>query len=241
MVARPAKLQKPAKPDLIADKTEKSTGDATQETKPEPQEKFLLPQSPELSKAELEIPEAKKPEPVTKPVEPRKPLPKKPKSVKPGTEIKPEPEKQKKTFPTRKPLSNPAKTLVKKTAKKPTLATDSAKCNKPPPSNSHVSAKKTPQKAKPDFSPWFKRVFQEIERQKKYPSRARRRNIQGQVLARFRVNKFGKPIDISIKNKPAKQLARAATELLQKIRLPHPPAEWNTEGFIEIPIIYKLR
>jgi protein TonB len=106
---------------------------------------------------------------------------------------------------------------------------------------SEKSLEQTSAKQNETNNKYLKRIFTIIARNKKYPSRARRRGIEGIVVVVFSISKNGKVVDLRITNKANQQLKKAAMETVKKGRFPFPPDTWDPSFQIEIPIKYSLK
>ncbi len=222
---------------------------------PPPEKKVLTPTPKPMPEPE--------PKPVIKKVEEKpklkvvkKPLPK---------VNKPKPKRIKKIQPklVKKPLLAPPKALVKKISRelpnefsrkpvpktteengiKHKVVSDSKEKNTNSESSIATDPKTTLSNALEIKSnqEYLKRIFTIIARNKKYPSLARRRGIEGTVMVEFSVNQQGKPIGIKNTNKASSQLVKAAINTIKRGRFPTPPDSWDPNARIEIPMKYSLR
>ena len=80
-----------------------------------------------------------------------------------------------------------------------------------------------------------------LERNKRYPPRARRRNLTGKVVLSFKIDPFGRAFDVKASNADHSSFTKAALQLVEQTRLPHPPEGWKTEFIVQIPIKYSLK
>ena len=80
-----------------------------------------------------------------------------------------------------------------------------------------------------------------FEKNKVYPSSARRSYKEGKIVVSFCIDKNGRTGNVKAKTTEPKVLAEAAEELVKKSVLPPPPAHWDSSAKIELPITYKLR
>ena len=87
---------------------------------------------------------------------------------------------------------------------------------------------------------YLKLVYKTIQKKKRYPKRARKRNIEGKFIFYFQINSKGKIINIKSETKRPKSLFKASHRLLANSQLPPPPVCWNTQKKIKIPLVYKL-
>ena len=90
-------------------------------------------------------------------------------------------------------------------------------------------------------SKYLAKVMKVFEKNKIYPSSARRSNTEGKIVVSFCIDKNGKTSKVIAKTSNPKVLAEAAEELVKKTTLPHPPAHWDVSAKVELPITYKLR
>lgn len=96
--------------------------------------------------------------------------------------------------------------------------------------------------AKPaNFDAYLASLYQQIQKSRKYPARARRRGISGMVAVRFCVNHQGKAENIEVDDKGLTDLGRAALRLLESQIFAAPPPGWDTNSVIEFEINYSLR
>lgn len=112
------------------------------------------------------------------------------------------------------------------------------------PATTHQIAKKserTQAVSSDAFNRYLASVFRAIERSKKYPSAARRRNISGRVNVRFSINRNGRAEKIEITQKAPHELESAAIELLKSQRFDQPPTDWNPGSRIDFVINYSLK
>jgi protein TonB len=81
-----------------------------------------------------------------------------------------------------------------------------------------------------------------LEREKRYPTAARRLGIEGRVIAEVRVDSKGPIISISVKsNTPQEMLERATLEALQRVRNKWSPVQVPESMTLNIPILYSLK
>lgn len=90
-------------------------------------------------------------------------------------------------------------------------------------------------------SKYLAKVLKIFEKNKKYPSEARKRNLQGKIIVAFSIGTDGTTSNVVAKTVTPEQLANAAEELVRKTKLPSPPEHWKSSAIIELPIVYKLR
>lgn len=92
-----------------------------------------------------------------------------------------------------------------------------------------------------DFSGYLQKVFRQIEKNKRYPSEARRYNIKGKVQVSFSINSQGQATNVTTTNKAAPELTKAALKLLAGQKFPTPPPDWNQHAKVDLTINYSLR
>lgn len=80
-----------------------------------------------------------------------------------------------------------------------------------------------------------------IEKNKKYPIKARKKQAEGTVCLSFSISKAGRISKLTVLESPDKSLADASTELLKSVKLPKPPATWNETKAVKFEINYRLR
>ncbi|OQB46916.1 MAG: Gram-negative bacterial tonB protein [bacterium ADurb.Bin157] len=80
-----------------------------------------------------------------------------------------------------------------------------------------------------------------IEKNKKYPIKARKKQAEGTVSLSFSISKAGRISKLTVLESPDKSLADASTELLKSVKLPKPPATWNETKAVKFEINYRLR
>jgi periplasmic protein TonB len=80
-----------------------------------------------------------------------------------------------------------------------------------------------------------------IEKNKKYPIKARKKQTEGTVSLSFSISKAGRISKLTVLESPDKSLADASTELLKSVKLPKPPAAWNETKAVKFEINYRLR
>ena len=90
-------------------------------------------------------------------------------------------------------------------------------------------------------SKYLAKVMKVFEKNKVYPSSARRSYKEGKIVVSFCIDKNGRTSNVKAKTTEPKILAEAAEELVKKSVLPPPPAHWETSSKVELPITYKLR
>lgn len=90
-------------------------------------------------------------------------------------------------------------------------------------------------------SKYLARVMKVFEKNKVYPSSARRSYKEGKIVVSFSIDKNGKTSNVKAKTTEPRVLAEAAEELVKKSVLPSPPAHWDSSAKVELPITYKLR
>ena len=90
-------------------------------------------------------------------------------------------------------------------------------------------------------SKYLARVMKVFEKNKVYPSSARRSYKEGKIVVAFSIDKNGKTGNVKAKTTEPRILAEAAEELVKKSVLPPPPAHWDSSAKVELPITYKLR
>lgn len=88
---------------------------------------------------------------------------------------------------------------------------------------------------------YLNKVRLTLQKNLRYPSAARRRNISGTVLISFQVKNDGSLFNPRIKKDPDRFLSKAALELVERISIPLPPAGWQETFVIEIPLKYSLK
>ncbi|PKL49240.1 MAG: hypothetical protein CVV42_06850 [Candidatus Riflebacteria bacterium HGW-Riflebacteria-2] len=192
-------------------------------------------------------PVAVEPEPVveTEPVvaEPIQPLPKVIKE-----EVKPRPE------PVAKPVKKP-KTQVKPAVTPVAAEVKAAPIASPAPPTrieqvikprvqttaSPVATAAVPAAPARDFSSYLQKIYQQLERNKKYPTSARRRSITGKVTVAFSINSEGKAVEATVISRSPRELSEAALKLVASQRFVSPPDGWNSASRIEMQINYSLR
>jgi protein TonB len=221
---------------------------------------------PKTEKPEIETP-AKKPKPVKQPekkVETKKPRKTKKKPVKTKPKLKP---RKPEIDPPKPPAPPEAKMILAKTPpvkKKNKNHLQSFKSlyenlkNKHRKANQNsqtVEQQNTEQKkssqASTKTSPpqlsgnernlFLQKVSRILQRNKRYPSRARRRNITGKVNLVFKINQNGQPFDIKIDSQAHSLLIQAAERMINKSRFPTPPNGWETNFQISVPVNFNLK
>lgn len=80
-----------------------------------------------------------------------------------------------------------------------------------------------------------------IEKNKKYPIKARKKHTEGTVSLSFSISKAGRISKLTVLESPDKSLSDASTELLKSVKLPKPPATWNETKAVKFEINYRLR
>lgn len=80
-----------------------------------------------------------------------------------------------------------------------------------------------------------------IEKNKTYPIKARRKQIEGTVSLSFLINKNGRVSKLTVLESPDKSLTNASTKLLKSIKLPKPPTSWDETKTVKFEINYRLR
>lgn len=80
-----------------------------------------------------------------------------------------------------------------------------------------------------------------IEKNKTYPIKARKRQIEGIVSLSFLINKNGMVSKLIVLESPDKSLSDASAELLKSIKLPKPPTSWDETKTVKFEINYRLR
>lgn len=88
---------------------------------------------------------------------------------------------------------------------------------------------------------WLARVRRAIERDKRYPEEARVRRLEGRVIVVFTIDPAGRVNRPRVESGAPAPLSRAALALLEGRRCPPPPAEWNPDSPIRLPIDFSLR
>ncbi|MFZ2955842.1 MAG: energy transducer TonB [Candidatus Ozemobacteraceae bacterium] len=84
-------------------------------------------------------------------------------------------------------------------------------------------------------------VRKEIAKQKKYPERARKKEIQGKVIVEFSISSDGLVQNPRVIKERFAELEEATLTLMNGRRFPPPPAGWDPRARIELPIQYTLR
>ncbi len=90
-------------------------------------------------------------------------------------------------------------------------------------------------------SKYLAKVMKVFEKNKVYPSSARRSYKEGRIIVSFCINENGRTSKVKAKTAEPKVLAEAAEELVRKSVLPIPPKHWDFSAKVELPITYKLR
>ena len=89
---------------------------------------------------------------------------------------------------------------------------------------------------------WFlQKVSEILQKNKRYPTRARRKNITGKVIINFKINQKGEPFDIELGTKAHGLLIKAAERMLNRSNFPKPPSGWRTDFQISVPINFNLK
>lgn len=135
-----------------------------------------------------------------------------------------------------KPITQPARLATIATAAP--LLTAQAAADKPaqPPIKAQRSAALTDESSK-----YLIKVRTIIEKNKKYPIKARKKQAEGTVSLSFSISKAGRISKLTVLESPDKSLADASTELLKSVKLPKPPAAWNETKAVKFEINYRLR
>lgn len=224
---------------------------------PEPITEKPLISEPELPVIKPEIP----PKPVK--IEPVKPAPEivKPEAPKPPVIKKPKPRPETKVKPDQPPPKKPVKALEKIPEKSQTpsevpipVALPITRPATPISENANTARPQANAKAetdKPaaaipalpakDFSPYLHKIYRIIEKNKRYPTEARRRGLNGKVLVSFSINAEGKATDATAQDTVAPELQQAALKLLVSQNFPPPPPDWDTQSRINMTINYSIR
>lgn len=138
-----------------------------------------------------------------------------------------------------KPITQPARlaTIATVTTAAP-QPTARAAADKPaqPPIKAQRSAALTDESSK-----YLIKVRTIIEKNKKYPIKARKKQTEGTVSLSFSISKAGRISKLTVLESPDKSLADASTELLKSVKLPKPPATWNETKAVKFEINYRLR
>lgn len=90
-------------------------------------------------------------------------------------------------------------------------------------------------------SKYLAKVMKVFEKNKVYPSSARRNNKEGRIIVSFCIDENGRTSKVKAKTAEPKVLAEAAEDLVRKSVLPFPPKHWDFSAKVELPITYKLR
>lgn len=135
-----------------------------------------------------------------------------------------------------KPITQPARLATIATAAP--LLTAQAAADKPaqPPIKAQRSAALTDESSK-----YLIKVRTIIEKNKKYPIKARKKQTEGTVSLSFSISKAGRISKLTVLESPDKSLSDASTELLKSVKLPKPPATWNETKAVKFEINYRLR
>jgi len=135
-----------------------------------------------------------------------------------------------------KPITQPARLATIATTAP--LLTAQAAADKPaqPPIKAQRSAVLTDESSK-----YLIKVRTIIEKNKKYPIKARKKQAEGTVSLSFSISKAGRISKLTVLESPDKSLADASTELLKSVKLPKPPATWNETKAVKFEINYRLR
>lgn len=135
-----------------------------------------------------------------------------------------------------KPITQPARLATIATTAP--LLTAQAAADKPaqPPIKAQRSAALTDESSK-----YLIKVRTIIEKNKKYPIKARKKQTEGTVSLSFSISKAGRISKLTVLESPDKSLADASTELLKSVKLPKPPAAWNETKAVKFEINYRLR
>ncbi|MGM0599930.1 MAG: energy transducer TonB [Candidatus Rifleibacteriota bacterium] len=254
------KNKKPTQPLSPASKTEKKPPEKTKIVKPP---KIELP---ETKKPKIKLP-PKKPKPVKKPKKKigtkktRKIVKKtgktKPEIKPPKSKVKPpkppEPPEEKmipaETTPPRKAKNNHLKsfeTLYEKLKNKHRKSDQNSRTveqNTPEQSNSSQTTSEhlSPHLPANERNQFLQKVSEILQRNKRYPTRARRKNITGKVTLNFKINKDGQPFDIKLDSQAHSLLIKAAERMINKSRFPRPPTGWETNFQISVPVNFNLK
>jgi len=138
-----------------------------------------------------------------------------------------------------KPITQPARLARLATiATAAPLLTAQAAADKPaqPPIKAQRSAALTDESSK-----YLIKVRTIIEKNKKYPIKARKKQTEGTVSLSFSISKAGRISKLTVLESPDKSLADASTDLLKSVKLPKPPAAWNETKAVKFEINYRLR
>jgi len=92
-----------------------------------------------------------------------------------------------------------------------------------------------------DFSSYLRKVYRQLEKNKKYPNNARRRGITGKVAIAFSINDAGKATGAAVIGKSPRELAEAALKLVTTQKFAKPPEDWNNASRVEMQINYSLK
>ena len=90
-------------------------------------------------------------------------------------------------------------------------------------------------------SNYLSKVMRVFEKNKKYPSEARKRHMVGTIVVAFAIGKDGSTGRVKAKTLEPPLLVAAAEELIKNSRLPKPPDSWPVGALIEIPIKYSIK
>ncbi|HNX74189.1 MAG TPA: TonB family protein [Candidatus Rifleibacterium sp.] len=99
----------------------------------------------------------------------------------------------------------------------------------------------TPVLPQKDFSSYLQKIYRIIEKNKRYPTDARKRGLHGKVLVSFSINSEGKATDATAQDTVAPELQQATLKLLLGQKFPQPPPDWNTRSRINMTINYSIR
>jgi protein TonB len=194
---------------------------SARETNQLPNSLFVQIQFPQPQpEAQIPVEEPPPQEPVAKPEPPPKPKPK----PKPKPEPKPLPKPKPK--PVQQPVHRPPE--PEQVAKTP--AAESAPPPPPTASRENVDLR----------NEYLSRVLAKIEKNKFYPTIARRRNLQGMIRVRFRLGCDGKVEALEIEGKHS-LLRKAASKAIQaSLPLPKIPQEIECPMLIDYAMAYQL-
>jgi len=96
-------------------------------------------------------------------------------------------------------------------------------------------------KAEIEIQKWLRRVYRELDRRKVFPEEARRQNLTGAVQGSFLVAADGSIVRADVSEDAHPVLQTSTKKLLAGLRLPPPPAAWDTGSRVHCVIHYTSR